>query len=67
MSEKENEIAIVKRAGGLNPSCTLAPSGILVWWTDPISHTTLAMYAHEINSVEDVWAHMVDSRAKFGQ
>ena len=59
------QIEMVRRAGGIDVSVSRFPAGAAVWWRDPVTNTTLMMYACKITSVDDVRRHMDESRAKF--
>jgi hypothetical protein len=64
----ENEVELVRLAGGLNVTSSMiseVDQRIMVWWRDPHTNTTLAMWAHDIKTVDDVRRHIEESRSKF--
>ena len=64
MSEDRNEVELARAAGAVNVLAVESSRDIFVWFTDPETHQVLGMFAREINSVEDVKAHMDESRKK---
>lgn len=59
-------VQCVQGAGGLYiGQSNGARNELLVWFTDPETHSTLMMPAAEIRCAEDVGRHIAESRARF--
>lgn len=56
---------IIEAVGATYLGTQDTPRGQLVYFQDPETHSTLAMYRHAIVTVKDVQKHLDNSRAGF--
>lgn len=61
----KKQIAMIHIAGGVVTGVSHPPRGSFIWFTDPQTGSTLAMYAADVVSVEAVQAHIARNREKF--